>query len=241
MLYLIGLGLDLKDISLKSLEIIKKCSKIYLEIYTNEFPYSIADLEKLIGKKIEKADREMIEQKAEKILDEAGKQDIALLIYGSPLSATTHSDLILRAKEKNVKIKVIHNSSVFIAIASTGLQLYKFGKTTSLPTWKQSYKPTSFIDTVKENQSINAHSLILVDIGLSFNDASDEFVKACKEKKIKIDKILVCSLLGTDKEKVYYSEIEKLKKLKISAPFCFIIPGKLHFQEENMLNNFEIK
>jgi diphthine synthase len=36
MLYLIGLGLgDAKDITVKGLEIIKRCERIYLEAYTS--------------------------------------------------------------------------------------------------------------------------------------------------------------------------------------------------------------
>ena len=39
MLYLIGLGLNEKGISLEGLEVIKKCRKVYLEEYTVNFPY----------------------------------------------------------------------------------------------------------------------------------------------------------------------------------------------------------
>lgn len=36
MFYLIGLGLaDVKDVTVKGLEIIKKCSRVYLEAYTS--------------------------------------------------------------------------------------------------------------------------------------------------------------------------------------------------------------
>ena len=233
MLYLIGLGLDLKDLSLKALEIIKKCKKVYLEIYTNEFPYSTNELEKLINKKIEKAGRDMVEQKAD-IIEGAKKHDVCLLIYGSPLAATTHIELILRAKEKKIKIRVIHNSSVFSAIAETGLQLYKFGKTTSIPAWKINYKPTSFMDIVKENLSINAHTLLLVDIGLSLQDALCELKEATKDK-INLNKIIICSQLGTSNQKIFCDNIEKLEKLKIKAPFCIIIPAKLHFLEKEAL------
>ena len=239
MLYLIGLGLDLKDLSLKALEIIKKCKKVYLEIYTNEFPYSTNELEKLINKKIEKAGRDMVEQKAD-IIEGAKKHDVCLLIYGSPLAATTHIELILRAKEKKIKIKVIHNSSVFSAIAETGLQLYKFGKTTSIPAWKINYKPTSFIDIVKENLSINAHTLLLVDIGLSLQDALCELKEATKDK-INLNKIIICSQLGTSNQKIFCDNIEKLEKLKIKAPFCIIIPAKLHFLEKEALEELSWK
>ena len=46
MLYIIGLGLNEKSISLEGIEAIEKCEKIYLESYTVEFPYSFEELEK---------------------------------------------------------------------------------------------------------------------------------------------------------------------------------------------------
>ena len=48
MLYLIGLGLDKKDISLNAFESLKKCKKVYFENYTNVMPYSVKDLEKAL-------------------------------------------------------------------------------------------------------------------------------------------------------------------------------------------------
>lgn len=41
MLYLIGLGLDLNDLSLKAIEMIEKSKKVYIEAYTVGFPYSL--------------------------------------------------------------------------------------------------------------------------------------------------------------------------------------------------------
>ena len=62
MLYLIGLGLDKKDISLNAFESLKKCKKVYLENYTNVMPYSVKDLEKALKKKIIIADRKFVEE-----------------------------------------------------------------------------------------------------------------------------------------------------------------------------------
>ena len=44
--YLIGLGLNLKSISLEALEILKRCKRVYIENYTVEFPYNGKELEK---------------------------------------------------------------------------------------------------------------------------------------------------------------------------------------------------
>ncbi|HEB47000.1 MAG TPA: diphthine synthase, partial [Candidatus Pacearchaeota archaeon] len=126
MLYLIGLGLNEKGISLDGLEAVKKCEKVYLESYTAEIPYSKEDLEKIIDKKINPADRNFVESL--RILGEAKNTDISLLVYGSPLTATTHISLIQEAKKSGVKFEVIHAASILDAAAETGLQLYKFGK-----------------------------------------------------------------------------------------------------------------
>ena len=235
MLHIIGLGLNEKGISIEGKETLKKCKKVYLENYTVEFPYKLEKLEKIINKKIISLDRTQVE--SEKLVIEAKEKNICLLVYGCPLFATTHISLIEDCKKNKVKYKIIYASSVFDAIAESGLQLYKFGKIASMPTWEKNFTPDSFLDFVKENKSINAHSLILIDIGLSFKDALNQLIKGSKNKKFKLDKILVCSQLGF-KSKFYYNSINKLKKKKIKTPFCFVIPGKLHFLEEEVLEKF---
>lgn len=231
MLYIIGLGLDVKGISQQGLAAVKRCKKIYLENYTIDFPYSLEHLKDVIGKKIIPADRRFVESL--KIVDEARKLDVALLIYGSPLTATTHISLIQEARECKVRFKIIYSASIIDAIAETGLQLYKFGKITSMP----EFEADSFIDTIKDNQKINAHSLILIDIGLEFNMALEKLKKACEKNKLKLNKIIVCSRLGIDKKRILYNSIENLKGNEILAPYCFIIPSKLHFIEKEVLEN----
>ena len=234
MLYLIGLGLDVKGISTEGLAIAKKCKKVYLENYTVDFPYSIEQLKEVIGKKIIPANREFVEGLG--IIDEARKKDVCLLVYGSPLSATTHITLLEEAKKCGVRYKVIYSASVFDAVAETGLQLYKFGKVASMPKWNKGKKftPESFIDIVNENNSIKAHSLILIDIGLEFGSAIEQLIES-SSGKVKIGKIVVCSRLGTKHRKISYDFIEKLKNKKVDAPYCIIIPGKLHFVEKEVL------
>ena len=101
MLYLIGIGLrDEKDISLKGLEAVKKADVVYLENYTSKLSCSVEDLEKLYGKKIITANRELVEQKAEEaILKNAQTKNVAFLVIGDVFGATTHVDLMLRAKK----------------------------------------------------------------------------------------------------------------------------------------------
>ena len=163
-LYLIGLGLgDEKDISIKGLEIVKKCSSVYLEDYTSKLSSSISNMEKLYGREIIPASRNLIEKNAEDtILKEAKTNDVALLVVGDPFGATTHSDIFLRAKELKIKIKVLHNASILNAIGITGLELYKFGKTTSIPYPEKSFFPETAYDVIKQNQKQGLHTLCLL-------------------------------------------------------------------------------
>jgi diphthine synthase len=236
MLYIIGLGLNEKGISLEGIDAIKKCKKIYLENYTVNFPYSAEKLEKVIGKKIINADRELAE--GNELIKETKKEDIALLVYGSPLTATTHITIIQEAKKEKVKYEIIYNASVFDAVAETGLQLYKFGKIASMPKWQKNFTPESFMEIVKENQKINSHSLILIDIGLELENAIKELEESAKKYDIKLNKIVICSALGTNKKRIFYGTLNELKKRKVEMPYCIIIPGKLHFMEQEVLESF---
>ncbi|MEK6844964.1 MAG: diphthine synthase [Nanoarchaeota archaeon] len=240
MLYLIGLGLNAYGISKEGLDIVKKCKRIYLENYTVDFPYSVAELEDIVGKKIVSADREKVESL--EIVDEAKKMDVALLIYGSPLTATTHISLVQEAKDLEIKYKIIYNASIIDAVAETGLQLYKFGKIASMPKWnpEENFMPESFMEIIQQNMSMKAHSLILCDIGLDFQDALKQLEISAKNKNIKIERIVVCQALGTNRSKIFYKNFEEAKELEeIKKPYSIIIPSKLHFLEKEFLEGYK--
>jgi diphthine synthase len=223
--YLIGLGLNERGISLHGKKILKNCKEIYFENYTVDFPYAKKEIEKQLKIKLNPADRELVESNF--FVEQAIKKDIALLVYGSPLSATTHISLINEMIRKKIKYKIIHSGSVIDAVAETGLQVYKFGKTTSLPKWQKNFEPKSFMDTIKENKSIRAHTLLLSDIGLEFEDAKKQIIESGFNKN---EKIIVCSRLGV-KSKIFYDLIDKISTVKIEKPFCFVIPGKMSDSE----------
>jgi len=237
MLYIIGLGLNVDGISKYGLETVKKCKRVYLENYTVEFPYSQNELKDVLGKKIIPADRKFVENLS--IIDEAKKIDVALLVYGNPLTATTHITLIDEAKKSKVRHKIIYSASILDALGETGLQIYKFGKITSMPKWdeKKKFTPDSFAKIIKENQSIKAHSLILIDIGLEFTDALEQLKTASKNNKVNLKKILICSRLGTKHRKILYKDINELENYQIKSPYCMIIPSELHFVEKEFLEN----
>uniref|UniRef100_A0A2R5LC55 diphthine methyl ester synthase n=1 Tax=Ornithodoros turicata TaxID=34597 RepID=A0A2R5LC55_9ACAR len=165
MLYLVGLGLgDVRDITLKGLDVVKNASKVFLEAYTSVLTVGQEELEAFYGKELVVADREMVEQGCETILEDAKDKDVAFLVVGDPLGATTHTDLILRARELGIQTQVIHNASIMTAVGCCGLQLYNFGETVSIVMWTESWQPCSYYDRIAANRRRGLHTLCLLDI-----------------------------------------------------------------------------
>ncbi|ORX39024.1 tetrapyrrole methylase [Kockovaella imperatae] len=165
MLYIIGLGLsDEKDITVKGLEAVKRCERVYLESYTSILMIPKEKLEAFYGREVITATRETVELESDDILRDADKVDVAFLVVGDPLGATTHSDLILRASDLNIPTTVIHNASILTALGATGLQMYNFGQTISLPFYTETWTPESWYDRLEENLQVGMHTLVLVDI-----------------------------------------------------------------------------
>lgn len=165
MLYLVGLGLgDAKDITVKGLEIVKQSKRVYLEAYTSILTVGKEALENFYGRQLILADRELVESESDKILEDSEKDDIAFLVVGDPFGATTHTDLVLRAHQKGMPYKVVHNASIMNAIGCCGLQLYNFGETVSIVYWNENWKPESFYDKICSNKEKGMHTLCLLDI-----------------------------------------------------------------------------
>ncbi|KAL3869833.1 hypothetical protein ACJMK2_042466 [Sinanodonta woodiana] len=165
MLFLVGLGLgDAKDITVKGLEIVKKAKRVYLEAYTSILTVGKDALEEFYGRDVILADRDMVEVDSDSILQDSKTEDIAFLVVGDPFGATTHTDLVLRARKKGIQYRVVHNASILNAVGCCGLQLYNFGETVSIVFWTDTWRPHSFYDKIAANKSRGMHTLCLLDI-----------------------------------------------------------------------------
>jgi len=178
-LYLIGIGLaDERDITLKGLDAIKSCDKIYLEHYTSILAVKKDKLETLYGKEVMVATRDLVEKEAEeKLIIPAKTKNIALLVVGDIFGATTHADLLIRARDHDVDVVPIFNASVMNAIGIVGLELYKFGKTTSIVFPDDDWLPQTPYDVIKQNKSLGLHTLCLLDIKVA-EPSKEELRKA---------------------------------------------------------------
>ena len=244
-LYFIGLGLgNEKDITVNGLEAVKKCYVVYLENYTSVLNCSKETLEKFYGKKIILARRNLVEADENEILENAKTKNVAFLIAGDPLVATTHIDLFLRARKEEIKCYVMHNSSIISAVGVTGLQVYKFGKTTSIPFDNENVEAP--YDVLKDNLSLGLHTLFLLDLNpeeekfLSVNDAIRYLLKVelKRNEKLLSEKTVCvgCARVGSETQSIKAGTVKDVLKHNFGKSVqCLIIPGKMHFMEEEAL------
>jgi len=243
-LYLIGIGLnDEKDISVKGLDIVKKCDKVYLENYTSKLQCSVDDLSKFYGKDVIPLERESVEQE-QPFLTEAKDKEVALLIIGDVFSATTHISIFTQAREKGIAVEVINNASVLNAVGIVGLELYKYGKTTSIPFRSKEVRVP--YDVLAMNQKNGLHTLFLLDLNPkenSFMTPGDaiEYILGCEIEAgqgIFTEETLCigCARLGSKQYAIKVGRASEIMKIEFGdAPHCLIIPGKLHFVEEEAI------
>ncbi|MFH1424433.1 MAG: diphthine synthase [archaeon] len=249
-LTLISLGLwNEKSMTLEALKEAKKCSKLYSEQYTSRlFGCSATKLEQKIGKKIEILPRERVED-SKWLIAEAKKKKIGLLIVGDAMAATTHADFLIEAKKAKVSVRVIPGTSIYtVASGLAGLQIYKFGRATTLTFPDEKFPVRSHYDVIKYNKGVGLHTLVLLDIqNTKYMTANEgmkvllELEKKNKEGVFKPDtKIVVVARAGSAKPKVKYGPVSKLVKMDFGGPLhTIIVPGKLHFREEEALELWE--
>lgn len=240
----IGLGLyDEKDISLKGLEEIKNCDKVFAEFYTAKLTGTdIHKIEKIIKKPVEVLTREETE-KGYKILNIAKDKTVALLTCGDPMTATTHIDIRLRAAKMGIKTRVTHGSSILTAVPGLlGLQNYKFGRTTTFVFPEKNYFPTSQYNIIKENKEMGLHTLVLLDIQadkkryMTANEGMILLLKMEEKHKENIiteeNVVCVVARAGSSEPIAVAGTIKDIIDRDFGPPLhTLVIPGKLHFME----------
>ncbi len=248
MLYIIGAGLnDHKDITLRGLEILQACDLVYIESYTSMYNKGgCNDLEKIIQKEIIKADRKMVEESME-IVEQARDKSVAFVVYGTPLFATTHMDIYIRAKKNNVETLVLHNSSILNAFGAHGLCPYNHGRTVSIPYFTETCKFMSFYDNIVINWSNKMHTLCLLDIKtdenrfMSANEAIKQLIycESVRKKRMFTDdkEILVIARFTGDDEIIKFGKVKDLVKMDFGKPLhSMVIPGEINPVEREFLD-----
>ena len=174
-------------------------------------------------------------------------KDIAFVTAGDSLMATTHTELYVEAVNKGIETRIIHGSSIFSAAPGlSGLQAYKFGKTTTVPFPDENFFPHSPYDAIKLNSSIGLHTLVLLDIQahkdryMTINEAIDYLRKVESERGEHVfdDDCIVIGIAqaGSDHPIVKGGRVADVADFDFGNPLhCMIVPGDLHFLEAEAL------
>ncbi len=234
MLYLIGLGLDNNEITVKGLEAVKSAEKVYAEFYTNTENIDLGKIEEKTGKEIDVLGREDVEQE-DLVLESAEKRDTAFLVSGDPLTATTHYGIKHRAEEKDIETEVVHAPSIFTAIAETGLNVYKFGRTVTLP---KNASPSSITEYIEKNNSIGLHTLILLDIDFPASEAAEKLKEM--DSELTERRAIVLERANRENQKVTKGKLGMLSEKDFGeTPHSIIIVGETSHMEEEFLDSHE--
>ena len=103
MFFLVGIGLKPEHLTLEAQNVLRECSEIYLEQYTSQYSEgSFEFLEALLARKLQLTDRHEVETAFKAKLEKAKSNNVALLVFGNPLTATTHIQLLLDCKKLKI-------------------------------------------------------------------------------------------------------------------------------------------
>lgn len=251
MIALIGIGLGARDISVKSIDFIRSADTVIMDSYTSTIgKESIDFIIKETGKEPKKEPRSAFEDNLKDTVKMARDKSMAILVIGDPLIATTHHIILDEARKQGIKTAVFHSASIFsAAIGESGLDIYKFGPSTTVPFWSEHYKPTSFIDAIAKNKENNEHTLLLLDVGAGgtspmgiaealkiINNAQEmQGNKTIKDQ----DKLIILADIGRESQKIIhskYSEIIFHEEELAGSTISIIVPAELNFAEADALS-----
>jgi diphthine synthase len=241
-LWLIGLGLhDASDVTLKGRAAVRRCKKVYAEFYTARLMGSSKDeIEATLGCDLTVLERAGVEDGGDALVAEAKTADVALVTAGDPLTATTHTDLVLRCRRAGVPVRIVHAPSIHTAAPGLlGLQHYRFGRTVTVARPSGGWFPTSPLEHLLANRERTLHTLVLLDIQahLEYFMPAREGLELLLEmaKRLETDALGpdtpagVVAQAGSLEPTLKTGTIAALMEADLGPPLhTLIIPGALH-------------
>ena len=246
-LYIIGLGIrEETELTEKLISILRRCKYVYWENYTSPATYNLSDIIRILEREVRVLRREDLEERIEDIIVDAKKENVAILVCGDPLIATTHVNIILEAKRMGIEYRVFHASSILSAgIGESGLHLYKFGPSGTIVR-EEKVSNRRNIDILKFNLENGLHTLYFLEY-----DKDEEYIMP-PSYAIKIlskyagnilsnynPYIIILCGIGTQnpyKRALKYNEVIKLlNKLPVDKPCIIIVSGQLHYMEKEYI------
>lgn len=199
------------------------------------------------------------------LMKSGSKNSESKLMHGR---ATTHTDLVLRARELSIPTRSIPNASILTSIGTTGLQLYNFGQTVSMVFFLDNWKPASFYDRIAENVQIGLHTLVLLDIKVKEQSLENMArgrkiyepprymsVAQCAQQMIEVEEEIKqegvygreslavgVARVGSENEKIVAGTLEELCEADLGAPLhsLVLLGRRTHDLERDFLLEFAV-
>ncbi len=248
-LTIIGLGLNSEaDLSLRGLEAARQAEEVFLEDYTSLLTgLSLPKLEELLQKPVRLLNRDNLEHPGlAGFLDEIASKNVALLVPGDPLTATTHQAVRQEALKQGLGVRVVHGASIFTAAPGlAGLFIYKFGPSATI-TFPDNPSAAPY-ETLYENKQRGLHTLFFLDIRrqedryMTIAQALQilKDIESRERRVIITDQALFVGVAqaGSERPIVRVGTLSDLLPLDFGGvPHTLIAPGRLHFMEEEFLS-----
>jgi len=254
MLWFVGTGINgYQGLSIAAVDVLKKCAVVYVERFTSALSEGdLQGLNSIIKRDVKLVQRCFVEDGKE-ILEASRTKDVALVSYGDPLIATTHSELRSRAAKSSIKTAVLHAASgIASLIGETGLHIYKFGRIMTI--MSELHSALSVYNTIFENLLAGSHTLILTEYSSSSNNESKEpfFLDPSSVFKMLLDVerdhrhqvfsndtfAVVASRVGMQDQEIISGKVKSLMGRHFgNGPHSVIVTGALHFTEIDALGS----
>ncbi len=245
-LYLVGLGLGPGDVTIRAINVIKSVGRVFMEAYTSKAPMDLIKYVVSIRPDIVFLSRSDLEDRSGEILmNELGKGiDVALLVIGDPMIATTHAALAVIARRRGFNVKVINSVSIMCAVLSQlGLSPYKVGPIATITYPRMGVLSMRAYEVLSENLRRGLHTIFLLDIrddgGFMSAGEAVELLKRMEDNGglgIINNNLLVIYVarVGWDDQEIAVSTINDVPRLG-ETPHTLVIPGLLNPVEMDYL------
>lgn len=228
---------------------ISGAAAVYAERFTSPWPAGAeAEVSRLAGGRLVWARRWMVEDGAE-ILRRAGAGggDVAVVSYGDPYAATTHTELRVRAARAGVPTRTAHGASALTAIVGEcGLHHYKVGRVATV--MRGAGAAASTYRVLRAGAAAGSHTVLLLEYDeegggfflgpgramdlLAEADAGEQWRGAFGESTYAV----VASRVGLPDQAVAAGRVGSLRGRDFGRPpHAIVVPGSLHFTEADAL------
>jgi len=246
-LTLVGIGVGgARGMGAGAREAISSAKAVYMETFTSPVPRE--DVEEVRraaeagGAAFRLVPRWAVEDGGE-ILRAAAAGDAALVCYGDPYVATTHTELRARAAAAGTPTRTVHGASALTGVVGEcGLHQYKVGRTATV-TRAEASTP---YDVLRENIDRGCHTVLLLEYdeeGGAFMAPREALAALLavegERRALALTRetfAVIASRVGRGDQGIAAGSVAHLMGLDVGAPpHSIVVPGALHFTEADAL------